>query len=423
MNRREQGGAEARRGVVVVQLGARMHYAVPVLLHRAGMLAHFYTDACADDPLLGLGRLVPKPLRPPALHRLLGRRCGLPKSRFTSFRMLGLSYGLKLRKARSAGEVSAAYLWAGRQLGRLVVKRGLHNAAAAYGFQTASEEVFRCCRDGGVVCVLEQTIAPMRIIRSFMQDEMKAWPCWQTSEHDPPAQAFSDREAREWELADAIFCGSKFVAESLAACGADPAKCIVVPYGIDLTPYANIGRGRPLGGTLRVLFVGTVGLRKGITYLLEAVRRLKGVASLRVVGPVCCDTHTLEGAAATHDVTIIGQVPRSEIRNHFNWAHVLCLPSLCEGSATVTYEALAAGVPVICTPNAGSVVRHGVDGFIVPIRSSKAIAGRLKQLAGDRKLLAEMSANARSRAREFSWERYGQRLAAALAAVMEKHKG
>jgi len=50
------------------------------------------------------------------------------------------------------------------------------------------------------------------------------------------------------------------------------------------------------------------------------------------------------------------------------------LPSICEGSATVTYEALASGVPVICTPKTGSMVRHGVDGNIVPIRNPEAIA-------------------------------------------------
>jgi glycosyltransferase involved in cell wall biosynthesis len=76
-------------------------------------------------------------------------------------------------------------------------------------------------------------------------------------------------------------------------------------------------------------------------------------------------------------------VTRQEVRRHYQWADVFVFPSLCEGSAMVTYEALAAGLPVITTPNAGSVVRDGVDGFIVPIRDAEAIAAKLDLLARD----------------------------------------
>ncbi len=73
------------------------------------------------------------------------------------------------------------------------------------------------------------------------------------------------------------------------------------------------------------------------------------------------------------------------------------LPSLCEGSATAVYEALAAGLPVICTPNTGSVVRHGIDGYIVPIRDVHETAQILRQLADNPALLARMSESARER--------------------------
>jgi len=71
-------------------------------------------------------------------------------------------------------------------------------------------------------------------------------------------------------------------------------------------------------------------------------------------------------------------------------------------------------LPIITTPNAGSVVRDGVDGFIVPVRDAEAIAGKLELLARDRDLLAWMSANALARSREFTVEKYGERLLAAI---------
>ena len=76
-------------------------------------------------------------------------------------------------------------------------------------------------------------------------------------------------------------------------------------------------------------------------------------------------------------------VPRSEVIRHYEWADIFLLPSLCEGSATSTYEALTAGLPVVCTPNCGSVVRHGTEGYLVPIRDPGAISDRLEALATD----------------------------------------
>jgi glycosyltransferase involved in cell wall biosynthesis len=82
--------------------------------------------------------------------------------------------------------------------------------------------------------------------------------------------------------------------------------------------------------------------------------------------------------------------------------------------ALVHLEAMACGVPVITTPNCGSVIRDGVDGFIVPIRDAAAIADKIERLLGDRELRGRMGRSARERAREFTWQRYGERLISAL---------
>jgi len=75
----------------------------------------------------------------------------------------------------------------------------------------------------------------------------------------------------------------------------------------------------------------------------------------------------------------------------------------------VCYEALAAGLPVITTPNVGSVVRDGIDGAIVPIRESYAIVEKLGLLTRDRELLAWMSSHAVARSGGFTIEKYGER--------------
>ena len=100
-------------------------------------------------------------------------------------------------------------------------------------------------------------------------------------------------------------------------------------------------------------------------------------------------------------------------------ADVFVLPSLSEGMALAHLEAMAAGVPVIATPNCGSVVRDGVDGFIVPVRDREMLAARIEEIVSDRQLRERMSINARQRAQEFSIERYGERLLAVLAPLVQ----
>jgi glycosyltransferase involved in cell wall biosynthesis len=82
--------------------------------------------------------------------------------------------------------------------------------------------------------------------------------------------------------------------------------------------------------------------------------------------------------------------------------------------ATVLLEALAAGLPVITTLNSGLAVNEGVEGYLVPIRDSNAIAERLNQLASDPALLAEMSRNAKKRSENFTLAAYSDRLCRAI---------
>jgi glycosyltransferase involved in cell wall biosynthesis len=91
----------------------------------------------------------------------------------------------------------------------------------------------------------------------------------------------------------------------------------------------------------------------------------------------------------------------------FRAADVFVFPSLLEGSASVVLEAMASGLPVVVTPNAGAdAVREGIDGFVVPIRSPEAIAERLDRIGADDALRERMGRAARERAHEFTWAEF-----------------
>jgi glycosyltransferase involved in cell wall biosynthesis len=102
---------------------------------------------------------------------------------------------------------------------------------------------------------------------------------------------------------------------------------------------------------------------------------------------------------------------------------VFVYPSLHEGSAIATYEALASGLPVITTANSGSVVRDSSEGFIVPIRDVEALKEKILLLYGDRQLREEMGRNARKRAEDFTWSAYRRRLGVLLHRLLAAKGG
>ena len=397
---------------LVAQIGARMHYAVPRLLHEAGRLEHLYTDSCAVKGWPRTLKLLPPSLRTARMDRLLDRApLGVPRSRITAFTAFGCEYARRLTRAATPSDTTAALLWAGRTFCKKIIARWLGEAATVYTFNNAGLELLQHAGKCGRVAVMEQTIAPKRIECDWLRGEHEKFPGWEPA---PAQDRFLDefivREADEWRAADVILCGSEFVRAGIAQCGGPVHRCKVVPYGVDSSFRAT--ERAPRHGPLRVLTVGAIGLRKGSPYVLTAARQLRHGAIFRMVGQVKIGPEA--AARLSGAVQLIGPVPRSEMPAHFQWADVFLLPSLCEGSATAAYEALACGLPVIATPNTGTVARDGIEGFIVPARDVGGIVRSLEKLAGDRNLLREMSQKASQRSSEFDFSVYRKNLLAAL---------
>ncbi|MBU1910313.1 MAG: glycosyltransferase family 4 protein [Verrucomicrobia bacterium] len=391
--------------VAVAQIGARRHYAIPRILHDVGRLAGLYTDFCAEAwpwPGGALGG---------------SRWAGVPRKLAHAFPLFALKRALRARRARTPAQRLRAYeAWNG-EFGHLVAATGLGQARAVYAFNAAALEIFEYARAHALVTLLDQTAAPWEVDETLLAEERQRWPGWEFDGTAPGDWGpLAERERQEWALADRIICGSDYVREALDSVSGPAEKCRVIPYGLEENQFTPRVKER-VPGPLRVLFVGAIQLRKGVQYLVDAARSLRpGAAELRLVGPV-----RVSGKAANElrsVAEILPPVPRTSLQAVYDAADVLVLPTLSEGSANVCYEALACGLPVVTTPNAGSVVRDGVEGFIVPIRSPQDIADRLGRLAGDRELLVSMSAQAAVRSREFTRAQYAQRLLAAFSDIL-----
>ena len=411
--------------VDVAFFGARRYYNVPRLLERAGLLGTFYTDLyLGNKPWLRSAlRSFPPAYAPAAVKKLLFKDApGLPAAKVVSFDILGLRELWFRGRTGSWLQLQHHYARFGREFCEHVARTGLDHASVFYGFRNGCLEIFQAAKRRQTLCIVEQNSAAQQVENQLLNEEVQRWPDWEKRNplaaiDDHFADPVAQREEAEWGEADYIVCPSEFVISTLESMGVSRDKCRLLPYGIDIDSLRPRER-RPDGRGINVLFMGLVGLRKGIPYLLEALKALDSPnIHCRLVGFFEADRQRVSEYAKW--VEIVGPVPRSEISHSYEWADVLVLPSISEGSALVTYEALACGIPVITTPNSGSSVRDGVNGFIVPIRDPQALASRIDQLAGDPEMLRTMSAHALECRSGFSSEAYGSGILDLIRSVHE----
>jgi len=238
--------------VTVAQLGARRHYAVPRIVHGAGMLERFFTDSYSGDkPRLRAAVAVGDRVFPTAAaKRWLARRdASLPADKITSFERLGWRYARAQRRAANAGALGAVFARYGAAFNAAVLRHGLRDADVVFGFNGAARELFEAARREGRRCVLDQTIAPLAVQHRLLDREKARWPDWQPDwAPEPPDPARLEREAAEWAPADLILCPSAFVRDAIGDVGGPLAKCALVPYGTDPARFPPAARREPPAG-------------------------------------------------------------------------------------------------------------------------------------------------------------------------------
>jgi len=391
---------------IVGMMGSRLGYAVPEILYREKMLSLFFTDITTAENWPKLLNYFPNSILPKPLRRLKTRHPPtLPASYIMSFPLFGIEYAKRLNKCRSSIEQSDVYIWAGKEFCQRINRSDWSSSDALYMFNSAALETFRAAGLRNMHKVLEQTIAPIEIEEKLLESESSSFPGWENIGYGFPFE-LKERQHQEWALSDRIICGSDFVKDGIRRAGGPVERCTVVPYGVTTAAETRI-RSKP-AGKIKVLFAGTICLRKGIQYVAAAAEKLKDIAEIRVIGkPILTQTGM---SIVQKNTTVVGHVQRNLMHQEFMNADVLLCPSVCEGSAAVTYEALCRGLPVICTLNAGAPVKHDIDGIVIDVRNVDAICGAIIRLAHDKDLLTQMSENATKRASELTLNGYSRRL-------------
>ena len=299
-----------------------------------------------------------------------------------------------------------------QDLDRKVASRLSHakNCNAVYAYEDCALETFRAARDRGVRRIYDLPIGYWRAAQQIYREEAERQPEWSdtlTGIRDSDEKLA--RKEEELKLADRVVVASSFTKQTLQGANLTAAVS-VIPYG---APAVRQDEIVPHSGRLRVLFAGSLGQRKGLSYLLQAVESIgHDKLELTLLGRKA-SSHCAPLEAAVSRYRWIPTLPHQEVLREMQRHDVLVLPSLFEGFGLVILEAMAQGLVVIATPHtaAPDLVEDGVDGFIVPIRSPSAIAEKLEMLLESRERLREMKLAARRKAERQRWEVYRRALA------------
>lgn len=304
-----------------------------------------------------------------------------------------------------------------RYVSRII--RSLH-PAAFWGFQGSCRDTLKACKQHGIFSFCELATAHVTSAIKILEEEARLQPEWADSINNMYFPEFALKRLEEEPfMADRVVAASEFTKQTLLDAGIDESKIVKLPLGFDLGHIAYAEKKGISGRPLSLLYAGTVTQRKGISYLLEAMKQfsVKDV-QLSIYGNIEGSGEAFRKHKGT--VEFKGPVSQAELFSLYRNYDALVLPTIFEGFGLVVVEALAAGLPVITTANSigPDVISNGRNGRLVPIRDVAALAGAISWLRGlSDTEYAGVSAQARASAMSYTWEKHRNQLAGVLKAA------
>lgn len=370
------------------QLGAREHYAVPRALQTRGLLRELITDLW---------------IRPGALpnwrNKLNGRfHPDLASARVSAPNAAALAFELKAQATGLNGWdlIGKRNEWFQNQALDRLEKRVNdlgEGPVTVFAYSYAAERIFEFARERGWRTVLGQ-------IDPGPAEEQRLARLDRTGNGNgshPAPEEYWRRWRSECELADQIVVNSAWSRDALVKEGVSATKIRKIHLAMAAhKDAAHFQRVYPKTFTderpLKVLFLGTINVRKGAAQLLEAAHLLTNEAiEFWFVGPKQISADLKNGSR----VRWFGAVLRSKVDEFYREADVFILPTLSDGFGLTQLEAQSWKLPVIASRFCGAVVQHGRNGVILDEVSGESIATTLRELLRSPERLAAMSHESR----------------------------
>ena len=386
-------------------------------LDQADLLAKFVTT---------LGWSSRSAILPVFSRNLARREYDLPRNKFhlrpgrEIVRLLAGTLGLRIATEHERGWASIDQVW--RNLDEkaaryLCANKRRKEITAVYAYEDCALHLFEAAEDLRVRRIYDLPIAYFETAQRLLKEEARRYPDWESTlggTRDSTEKLA--RKKRELELAELVICPSNFVYESLPEEIRASRPCLVAPFGSP--SHATHETHRTYSSPLRVLFAGALTQRKGLADLFAAMKLVDSTkVELVVMGSLLQSLpwYRQQGPRFTYE----SPRPHRDVLRLMRTCDVLVLPSIVEGRALVQQEAMACGLPLIATRNAGAddLIEEGETGFLIPIRSPEAIAEKISWCASHRERISGMGIAAQRKAAELTWRGYGGKVLAAIRSL------
>lgn len=321
-------------------------------------------------------------------HRLLARTEAINDAKVRSLWIGEVFYALgRLFRSREQALVVRGMQVYGRAAGRSLAdayRRGARIYHYRAGFGGSSVAIARRL---GMTVVCDHSIVHPRFVESLpaANGDLEA------ADVAAPLTPIEAHILRDIDAADQILVNSDFVRETFLRLGYAADRISVIYQGLDDAFARSIPArtGNPTG-PLRLL-APAFNTRKGAPTLVAALEGLDDVDwTLTISREIDADCRErFADFLADPRVTVINP-ERSELPQVMAAHEVVLFPSYAEGSARVIFEALGAGLYVVTTPNAGSVVQDSVHGRLVAAGNAEALRTAVRQIVPIREQLKQI---------------------------------
>ncbi len=289
-------------------------------------------------------------------------------------------------------------------------KLDLNNLNILVGWSSFSLESFKKVQNSTCIKILERGSTHIEFQHDILKEEYKL----HGIKPKLPSKEIILKEIKEYTMADYICVPSEFVKRTFINKGFNEERIIKIPYGVDLKNFYKF-KDKIIKKTFRIICVGTVSIRKGALYLLKAFEELNLYNSeLLMIGNIDDDIYPLiKKYYKNKNINFIKPIKQNKLINFYNSSDLFISCSIEEGLSMVQAQAMACGLPVVCTTNTGGdeIIDQNKSGYILPIRNIDILKEKINYFYNNPEIRIVMGKNALEKANNFlSWENYGKKM-------------
>ncbi len=301
----------------------------------------------------------------------------------------------------------------------ILASRALRDPDICVAFSGSAYNIFKKAKRRGAVTVVERGSAHILYQTKIMKDEYGKLGMHPELAHP----GIIEKELKEYIEADYISIPSLFVKRTFIEQGIPENKLICNPYGVSLIEFKQIKKE---DNKFRVIYAGAMSIQKGVHYLLQAFSELNLPDSeLLLVGGVTDEIRPFFKKYEGHFKSI-GHKSQKELYKYYSQSSVFVIMSVQDGFGMVLSQAMACGLPVICTKNTGGedVLQDGVDGFVIPIKDVTMLKKHLLFLYENPEICRKMGQAAKEKiSNGFTWDDYGDRMIGHYKRILAMQRG